>query len=191
MYGPDPSKPVPIWGWGTIPDHYGRRWNGDSGEDDEDVPPPPIEVPAALDVYARHRVLPALVALGPVRTASAVGDVDALIDAVSGVDLEPALQQIAVSALSLHRSAPVARKNDLFGIIASLHYRALDRGWEADDLLSEELLATLWGRAEESPLRAVPVDLDELAVIMTGSMGGGEHEGATSTPGPGRRSILC
>lgn len=177
VYGPDdPSEPAPIWGWGTIPDQYGRRWNDDSGADDEDGPPP-IDVPPALDRYARYRMTPALVDLGQVRTASAAGDVDALIDAVSGVDLVPALQQVAVAALSVHRSAPAARRDDLFGIIASLHYRAQDRGWDGDDLLSEELLATLQGRAEGSALRAVPVDLDELAVIMTDSIGGGEHEG--------------
>lgn len=174
VYGPDPSEPVPIWGWGSIPDQYGRRWSEDSGE--EDVPPAPVELPEALDKYARHRILPALVDLGQVRTASAAGGVDAFIDAVSGVDLVPAVQQVAVAALSLHRSAPPARRHDLFGIVASLLYRARDRGWEGDDLLSEELLATLQESAEESPLRAVPVDLDELAVIMTDSMGG-EHEG--------------
>ena len=178
VYGPDdPSEPAPIWGWGTIPDQYGRRWNGDSGEDERNEPPPVIEVPAALDRYERYRTLPALVDLGQVRTASAARGVEAFIDAVSGVDLVPALQQVGVAALSLHRSVPLARTHDLFGIIASLHYRAQDRGWEGDDLLSDELVATLQGRAAASPLRAVPVDLDELVVIMTDSMGGGEHEG--------------
>ncbi len=32
-YGVIPGKPVPIWGWGWIPDQYGRRWDGDTGED--------------------------------------------------------------------------------------------------------------------------------------------------------------
>lgn len=30
-YGPRPQRPVPIWGWGWIPDQYGRL----SLEDDE------------------------------------------------------------------------------------------------------------------------------------------------------------
>lgn len=34
-FGVVPEKPVPIWGWGWIPDQYGRRWDGDTGEDDE------------------------------------------------------------------------------------------------------------------------------------------------------------
>jgi hypothetical protein len=27
-----PGKPLPYWGWGDIPDQYGRRWDGDDGE---------------------------------------------------------------------------------------------------------------------------------------------------------------
>jgi len=33
-----PSRPLPSWGWGVIPDQYGRRWDGDDLEDD--APPP-------------------------------------------------------------------------------------------------------------------------------------------------------
>jgi hypothetical protein len=35
--GIEPDRPLPYWGWGDIPDQYGRRWDGDDGED----PPPP------------------------------------------------------------------------------------------------------------------------------------------------------
>lgn len=31
-----PDGPLPSWGWGEIPDQYGRRWHGDDGES----PPP-------------------------------------------------------------------------------------------------------------------------------------------------------
>jgi len=27
-----PACPMPYWGWGAIPDQYGRRWDGDDGE---------------------------------------------------------------------------------------------------------------------------------------------------------------
>lgn len=30
------DRPMPYWGWGSIPDQYGRRWDGDDGE----TPPP-------------------------------------------------------------------------------------------------------------------------------------------------------
>jgi hypothetical protein len=35
--GIEPDHPLPYWGWGDIPDQYGRRWDGDDGEG----PPPP------------------------------------------------------------------------------------------------------------------------------------------------------
>ena len=28
-----PNQPLPYWGWGDIPDQYGRRWDGDTGEE--------------------------------------------------------------------------------------------------------------------------------------------------------------
>ena len=34
-----PHLPRPYWGWGVIPDPYGRMWDGDDGE--TPVPPPP------------------------------------------------------------------------------------------------------------------------------------------------------
>jgi hypothetical protein len=33
-----PDTPLPYWGWGTIPDQYGRAWDGDDGES-----PPPLD----------------------------------------------------------------------------------------------------------------------------------------------------
>jgi len=33
--GSTPTRPGPIWGWGEIPDQYGRRWANDTGEDAE------------------------------------------------------------------------------------------------------------------------------------------------------------
>jgi len=35
--GIEPALPLPYWGWGDIPDQYGRRWDGDDGESS---PPP-------------------------------------------------------------------------------------------------------------------------------------------------------
>src|SRR5439155_24834907 len=34
-----PATPLPYWGWGQIPDQYGRRWDEDDGE--SAVPPDP------------------------------------------------------------------------------------------------------------------------------------------------------
>lgn len=35
--GITPDRPMPYWGWGSIPDQYGRRWDGDDGA----AAPPP------------------------------------------------------------------------------------------------------------------------------------------------------
>ena len=34
-----PDVPLPYWGWGSIPDQYGRRFDGDDGE--TPLPPDP------------------------------------------------------------------------------------------------------------------------------------------------------
>jgi hypothetical protein len=38
--GIKPAAPLPYWGWGDVPDQYGRRWAGDDGSDGP-VPPDP------------------------------------------------------------------------------------------------------------------------------------------------------
>jgi hypothetical protein len=32
VLGITPGKPLPYWGWGAIPDQYGRRWSDDDGQ---------------------------------------------------------------------------------------------------------------------------------------------------------------
>ncbi len=46
VYGVEPSMPAVYWGWGALPDQYGRRWADDDGESppptdagDRDLPP--------------------------------------------------------------------------------------------------------------------------------------------------------
>lgn len=34
-----PTEPTPYWGWGNLPDQYGRRWDGDDGESPMPKPP--------------------------------------------------------------------------------------------------------------------------------------------------------
>lgn len=43
-----PSEPVPYWGWGTIPDQYGRRWPDDELEDEEPPDPGFSDLPPLL-----------------------------------------------------------------------------------------------------------------------------------------------
>lgn len=45
-----PSYPLPYWGWGQLPDQYGRRWDGDDGES----PPPPDPGQTDLGPFLPH-----------------------------------------------------------------------------------------------------------------------------------------
>ena len=50
------DRPLPCWGWGDIPDQYGRRWNGDDGE--AFMPPAPdglTDLPSILPGWGPHR----------------------------------------------------------------------------------------------------------------------------------------
>ncbi len=46
VYGLLPAVPVPVWGWGTLPDQYGRRFDDDDGTG----PLPPQPSPALADL---------------------------------------------------------------------------------------------------------------------------------------------
>ena len=52
-----PQRPLPYWGWGVIPDQYGRLWVGDDGEGDSNPGPDPrrADPPAAPHVGATPR----------------------------------------------------------------------------------------------------------------------------------------
>ena len=180
VYGPDPTRPVPIEGWGTIPDQYGRRWRDDLGRDDDDTPPPPppeldeVLVPlAGMRWPASPAALPP-VDLAPFRVAHAARDVVGFLAAVGGVDLEPAIQQLAAMALTMFR-ASAGKEERLAAFLISLHALALRRAWDGDDLLAEDIRATLEGRDTAPPLRSVPVDLGE--VVMQILSGGEEFRG--------------
>jgi len=40
-----PARPLPYWGWGDIPDQYGRRWDGDDGESPRPANPKLSDLP--------------------------------------------------------------------------------------------------------------------------------------------------
>lgn len=40
-----PGQPLPYWGWGDIPDQYGRRWDGDDGESPQPIDPGLADLP--------------------------------------------------------------------------------------------------------------------------------------------------
>lgn len=42
VYGEPPDRPAPYFGWGDLPDQYGRRWDGDDGASPVPDPPDPL-----------------------------------------------------------------------------------------------------------------------------------------------------
>lgn len=49
-----PARPLAYWGWGAIPDQYGRRWMDDDGESDEPPPDPGLaDLPPLLPHWGR------------------------------------------------------------------------------------------------------------------------------------------
>ncbi len=43
--GIEPAQPLPYWGWGDLPDQYGRRWAEDDGESPVPVNPKRTDLP--------------------------------------------------------------------------------------------------------------------------------------------------
>lgn len=46
-----PDHPLPYFGWGDIPDQYGRRWDGDDGESPLPEDPGPVALPGMPPLY--------------------------------------------------------------------------------------------------------------------------------------------
>lgn len=160
VYGIVPNLPVPVWGWGTIPDQYGRRWADDTGDDDE-APEPRHPNPLTDPWLATTGPTP-VVDMGAVCAAT---DGPALTDALTGVELDSALQQIGDHLLRTFAVTPSRQRGSLQSVMLSIHGRLMMRGWEGDEALAEELLAQLDGN--HRPGRPVPVNLDDLDIALS------------------------
>ncbi|CAM4177646.1 IS1096 element passenger TnpR family protein [Janibacter anophelis] len=165
--GVKPPSPLPYWGWGTIPDQYGRRWADDDGTSRAATRPAQAH-PMLGDAWPGRAEAP-LLDMGEVRAAIAQGDAAAFLAAVAGRDIDDALQQVGEGvpmALATDRAAaePLART-----VIARLE----DRAAPGDDVLAEDLAAAARGQAPGG--RVLPVDLDQLSSVLEGdpSLGAG------------------
>ncbi|OBG83450.1 hypothetical protein A5699_04100 [Mycobacterium sp. E802] len=163
VLGVTPRKPLPYWGWGNIPDQYGRRWADDDGRGG--VPSRPAQ---------RHPMLlhtwPAPVDVAPIdltelRAAIATDDADRFLAAVRGKDVDDVLQQVGAGL-------PMAlkqRRDQAEPVTVSIITRLTQRAGAGDEVLIEDLLACL--RDEPLAGRAVPVDLESLGLELEGDQG--------------------
>lgn len=160
VLGITPRKPLPYWGWGSIPDQYGRRWADDDG--DGPVPRRP----------ARHHPMltgdwPDAMQVPPVdvralRVAFAAGHGAGVLAALQGRDIDDVLQQVGgCLPLALEQHCQQAET-----VTLSVLNRLMDRGATGDDVLAEDLLALL--RGEPLAGRVVPADLELLVTVMEG-----------------------
>jgi hypothetical protein len=159
VLGAIPDGPMAYQGWGTIPDQYGRRSDSDDAVSDLPTTSPDLEQlgwsePKSAPLIDRTKLRRALASGSP-------GDV---IEAVSAVDIETALQLVGTALLTTYRTARGPERTSLSPVLTSVSQHLQRRDWVGDDLLAAEMLAELHG--EEPNGRAVPVDLDELSDMM-------------------------
>lgn len=161
-YGAVPDRPVAIWGWGSIPDQYGRRWDGDTGE--SDPPPRDPDLRWFGGPGAGQAEPPPLVDLQVVRSAHHRQATHDLLEAITGADLMPALQQVGAAVLAAYQRARGAKAVALEPYLLAIYYRLTDRDGPGDQELAELLLAAV----QQLPLpgRGVPVDIDLLATTL-------------------------
>jgi Plasmid pRiA4b ORF-3-like protein len=160
VLGDIPDQPTAYWGWGLIPDQYGRRWDSDDG-----VAESPLSTSQEGEWLGWSPPSSApLIDLGELRRAVASGKAGDVIEAVSGVEIETALQQLGSGLLKTYRTADRAEQESLSPVLISVLQRLQLRDWVGDDILAAELLAEL--RGEEQHTRPLTIDLDELSSTM-------------------------
>jgi hypothetical protein len=162
VLGIRPDTPLPYWGWGTIPDQYGRRWASDDGES---RPPrrPNQPHPMRLHAWPAPGQLPTL-DLVALRESIASNDADRFLAVVTGCNVDDALQQVGAGVPMALRQ----RRDQAEPVSVSVINRLTWRGGPGDQVLAEDLLACL--RREPLKGTAVPVDLEMLSLEMEGDV---------------------
>jgi hypothetical protein len=163
VLGIRPVAPLPYWGWGSIPDQYGRRWQDDDGQGP--LPKRPTEWhPMVLGAWPAQEQVPQL-DMQEVRASIATRDAARFLAAVKGRDVDDALQQIAPGVpMALEQ-----RREDAEPVALSIINRLSWRGGEGDQALADDLLAAVRGEALNG--RVLSVDLEMLSSALEGDAG--------------------
>lgn len=160
VLGIRPEVPLPYWGWGSIPDQYGRRWADDDGE--SPAPGKPSRPhPMLLHAWPAQVQVPRL-DLPELREAIAAANAARFLASVTGHDIDDALQQVGAGI-------PMAlkqRRQEAEPVALSVINRLTWREGAGDRILAEDLLAAL--RREPLIGKVVPVDLDLLSTVLEG-----------------------
>ncbi|WP_345447948.1 UPF0158 family protein [Arthrobacter gyeryongensis] len=163
VLGVRPGVPLPYWGWGSIPDQYGRRWADDDGEGR--APRKPSQPhPMLLHAWPLQVQVPRL-DLPELRGAIAAANAARFLAAVMGHDIDDVLQQVGAGIpMALEQ-----RRREAEPVALSVINRLMWRGGAGDQLLADYLLGYLRGVPPTG--KAVPVDLDMLSAVLEGGPG--------------------
>ncbi|WP_181274983.1 UPF0158 family protein [Brevibacterium oceani] len=160
MFGEVPDRLVAHWGWGAMPDQYGRRWAIDDGT--EPVPPEPKPADPMLQRNWPDGDDQPLVDGREVRAATATKDADRLIAALLGRHIDGILQQLGEGL-----SMALERDREKAGTVAlSVINRLTFRGFPGDSELAEALLAKL--QNQQVPGLDLTIDIDMLSLVHEG-----------------------
>lgn len=166
---PRPRAPLALFGWGALPDQYGRRWADDDGE--SPVPAQPAD-PDPMLVRGWPKEQPARrVDLDELRSPARSGDVEGVIAAVEGRDFSELLQHVGAAWQVVVAADPARAAATTAKIVMQLRARGLP----GDEILAQDLLAMrhgtpgLAGPAGGPGGSRLPVDLDELSEQLEGS----------------------
>lgn len=160
--GSVPEAPLPYWGWGTVPDQYGRGWDGDDGESR------PPRRPKAIDPMVDHG-WPQVIRAGVPRltgddltTLRGIGrraDRPGLLELLEGKDPDLLLQHAGEALLAVGVDGTETVHRDL-----------IERLRTRDDIGDAELADLLASRLD-GPVpfgRPVRADLDQVADLVSG-----------------------
>lgn len=132
-----PEKPLPYWGWGTIPDQYGRRYADDDGE--SPIPPrPKILHPMLSYRWPGDDAVPPIVGAG-LQATIAAGDSAAFLKLVVGAGIDGHLSDVARGALQLLQRKTHKNQAVVAGLVSRLYYRDAP----GDKEIAAELIALL------------------------------------------------
>ena len=157
-----PDQPLPCFGWGAIPDQYGRDWDGDDGE--RRPPPRPVDPdpmvsfawPQVLSSGARRLLGDDLRAVGD---ATVRADREAVQELLTGTDPTLLLQHAGSALLAVGTDGLEAVARDVVD-------RLTARGDDGDDVLALALTARLGG--PQPLLRPLRTDLEQVAALLAG-----------------------
>lgn len=160
VLGIKPAKPLAYWGWGAMPDQYGRRWP----DDDRSAPTPPDPSephPMARGDWPNTGEVP-LVDDTEVRAATATKDAERFLSAISGSHIDDALQQLGAGVFMALEQGRDRAETIALSVLNRLTFRA----FPGDGELADALLAKL--RSEPSPGLDLNVDVEMLSIIHEG-----------------------